>query len=132
MAFKYHVPLIVEYNGSEVWVSQNWGNGLRFKKLAQMAENVMLQSADLVVTVSKVLKEELVGRGIPSNKIVYYPNCIDPMVFNPTRFTKDEKYKKAFNKRNTIKVAQNKIYISKSTKIKNNDEIAFFPPVTGG
>ena len=45
---------------------------------------------------------------------------------------KDEKYKKAFNKRNTIKVAQNKIYISKSTKIKNDDEIAFFPPVTGG
>ena len=26
----------------------------------------------------------------------------------------------------------NKIYISKSTKIKNDDEIAFFPPVTGG
>ena len=45
---------------------------------------------------------------------------------------KDEKYKKAFKKRNTIKVAQNKIYISKSTKIKNDDEIAFFPPVTGG
>ena len=27
---------------------------------------------------------------------------------------------------------KNKIYISKSTKIKNDDEIAFFPPVTGG
>ena len=46
--------------------------------------------------------------------------------------TKDEQYKKAFSKRKTIKVAQNKIYISKSTKIKNDDEIAFFPPVTGG
>ena len=45
---------------------------------------------------------------------------------------KDEKYKKAFKKRNTIKVAQNKVYISKSTKIRNDDEIAFFPPVTGG
>ena len=46
--------------------------------------------------------------------------------------TKNEQYKKAFSKRATIKVAQNKIYISKSTKIKNDDEIAFFPPVTGG
>ena len=45
---------------------------------------------------------------------------------------KNEQYKKAFSKRSTIKVAQNKIYISKSTKIKNDDEIAFFPPVTGG
>ena len=45
---------------------------------------------------------------------------------------KNEKYKKAFNKPDTIKVAQNKVYISKSTKIKNDDEIAFFPPVTGG
>ena len=44
----------------------------------------------------------------------------------------NEQYKKAFSKRETIKVAQNKIYISKSTKIKNDDEIAFFPPVTGG
>ena len=46
--------------------------------------------------------------------------------------TKNEQYKKAFSKRETIKVAQNKIYISKSSKIKNDDEIAFFPPVTGG
>ena len=37
--------------------------------------------------------------------------------------TKNELYKKAFSKRATIKVAQNKIYISKSTKITNDDEI---------
>lgn len=45
---------------------------------------------------------------------------------------KDEKYKKAFKKRNTIKIALNKEYITKTTRIKNEDEIAFFPPVTGG
>lgn len=44
----------------------------------------------------------------------------------------DERYKKAFQKRSTIKVAKNKLYISKATEIKNDDEIAFFPPVTGG
>jgi len=91
LSLKYRVPLIVEYNGSEVWVSKNWGNGLRFSRLAQMAEDVMLQSADLVVTVSKVLKNELIGRGIDANKIVYYPNCIDPKIFNPKNFSKSEK-----------------------------------------
>ena len=45
---------------------------------------------------------------------------------------KDEKYKKAFKRRKTIKIALNKEYISKTTTIKNEDEIAFFPPVTGG
>ena len=45
---------------------------------------------------------------------------------------KDQKYKKAFKKRKTIKIALNKEYITKTTRIKNEDEIAFFPPVTGG
>ena len=45
---------------------------------------------------------------------------------------KDEKYKRAFKKRKTIKIALNKEYITNTTKIQNSDEIAFFPPVTGG
>ncbi len=44
----------------------------------------------------------------------------------------DEKYKNIFKKRSLIKVAVNKTYASPSTSIKDTDEIAFFPPVTGG
>ena len=44
----------------------------------------------------------------------------------------NDHYKRAFIKRDLIKIAVNKMYCSVETKISNNDEIAFFPPVTGG
>ena len=44
----------------------------------------------------------------------------------------NNKYKHAFAKRSLIKIAVNKSYSPFETKINNNDEVAFFPPVTGG
>jgi sulfur-carrier protein len=44
----------------------------------------------------------------------------------------NDKYKHAFAKRSLIKIAINKRYSPIESKINNNDEVAFFPPVTGG
>ena len=44
----------------------------------------------------------------------------------------DKKYYIIFEKKELIKIAVNKTYSSFDTNISNNDEIAFFPPVTGG
>ena len=44
----------------------------------------------------------------------------------------DKKYSLILEKKNLIKIAINKTYSSFDTNISNNDEIAFFPPVTGG
>ena len=44
----------------------------------------------------------------------------------------DEKYHIIFEKKELIKIAVNKTYSSFDTNISNSDEIAFFPPVTGG
>ena len=44
----------------------------------------------------------------------------------------NENYSLAFEKKNLIKIDINKSYSSLDDKIDNNDEIAFFPPVTGG
>ena len=44
----------------------------------------------------------------------------------------DEKYKLLYEKKELIKIAVNKTYSSFDTNISNSDEIAFFPPVTGG
>jgi sulfur-carrier protein len=44
----------------------------------------------------------------------------------------NDKYKHAFAKRSLIKIAINKTYSPIEAKISNNDEVAFFPPVTGG
>jgi molybdopterin synthase sulfur carrier subunit len=44
----------------------------------------------------------------------------------------DKKYNIIFEKKELIKIAVNKTYSSFDTNISNSDEIAFFPPVTGG
>ena len=44
----------------------------------------------------------------------------------------DKKYNLIFEKKELIKIAVNKTYSSFDDKISNSDEIAFFPPVTGG
>ena len=54
------------------------------------------------------------------NQLIHYLNEID------------EKYNLIFEKKELIKIAVNKTYSSFDTEISNSDEIAFFPPVTGG
>ena len=44
----------------------------------------------------------------------------------------DKKYNIIFEKKELIKIAVNKTYSSFDASINNSDEIAFFPPVTGG
>lgn len=82
---RFKVPLVLEYNGSEVWISSNWGHSLKYKRLASRVEDVCLRHAHRVVTVSQVLADELKARGVPEDKVVWYPNCIDPDVFDPAR-----------------------------------------------
>lgn len=81
------LPLVLEYNGSEVWVQKHWGRPLHYAPVAQAAEDVCLKHAHAVVTVSDVLRDELVERGVEPRRIVSYPNCIDPAVFDPARFS---------------------------------------------
>jgi glycosyltransferase involved in cell wall biosynthesis len=79
------VPLVLEYNGSEVWAAEHWGSGLRYGSLALAAERVSLRHAHLVVTVSNVLADELRERGIPDERIVAHPNGVDPELFDASR-----------------------------------------------
>ena len=44
----------------------------------------------------------------------------------------NDNYKSAFANKEIIKIAVNKSYSDVTTQIFNEDEIAFFPPVTGG
>jgi glycosyltransferase involved in cell wall biosynthesis len=83
---EWGVPLVLEYNGSEVWIARNWGRPRRFDALAEDAERASLRHAHVVVTVSEALGDELRARGVEPDRIVVYPNGIDPSVFNPARF----------------------------------------------
>lgn len=87
---RFGVPLVLEYNGSEAWVAKNWGRPLRYHDTAVLAEEVALRHAHLIVTVSDVLREELLERGVESDRIVMYPNCVDPQVYDSRRFAVEE------------------------------------------
>lgn len=86
---KHGVPLVMEYNGSEVWGARHWGQRILFERLARKAELASLRSAHLVVTISDVLADELVETGIERSRIVVYPNCVDSSVFDPARFSRE-------------------------------------------
>lgn len=87
---RLNLPVVVEYNGSEAWVSEHWGTRLLLHDAALKAEAVALETADLIVTVSDELAHDLLRRGVPKNRIVVYPNCVDPGVFDSARFSRHE------------------------------------------
>jgi glycosyltransferase involved in cell wall biosynthesis len=78
------VPLILEYNGSEAWMADHWDpNPLR--RWIALCEEVTLRCAARIIVVSGVLKDELLGRGIPADRIRVNPNAVDPNYFYPGR-----------------------------------------------
>jgi glycosyltransferase involved in cell wall biosynthesis len=81
------VPLLTEYNGSEVWCNQHWGAGVRYPRDFIAAEETMFRRSSLVFTISKVLHSELIARGVPPHRAGWYPNGIDPAIYNPERFS---------------------------------------------
>jgi glycosyltransferase involved in cell wall biosynthesis len=83
LARAFQVPLVLEYNGSEIWVTRNWGRPLKYEALAAQIELLNLKAADLVVVVSQPLKDELLGRGIEADKILVNPNGVDPARYRP-------------------------------------------------
>jgi glycosyltransferase involved in cell wall biosynthesis len=85
------VPLVLEFNGSEVWAQRNWGEPLKLEALGNAVERVSLRHADLVVTVSQPLVEQAVARGAARERVLFYPNGIDPQVFDPARFTAQDR-----------------------------------------
>ena len=87
LARRLRVPLVLEFNGSEVWVARNWSERrLVFDGLSTGIENNCVRSADLVVAVSDALGQELTRRGVSPERVLVYPNAVDPDVFDPRRF----------------------------------------------
>ncbi|NGX50643.1 MAG: GDP-mannose-dependent alpha-(1-6)-phosphatidylinositol monomannoside mannosyltransferase [Chlamydiae bacterium] len=81
---KFQVPFVLEYNGSEIWISKHWGKPFHHEKLFIKIEELNLHAAQLIVVVSSPLKEELVERGVDARKILVNPNGVDPEKYSPS------------------------------------------------
>lgn len=84
LKLKYGVPYICEYNGSFPWMARNWdGRKLFHERLMTRIELLNLHAADLVVVVSKAMKDELIERGILEDKVLVNPNGVDTDKYSP-------------------------------------------------
>ena len=83
LAIEQRVPYVMEYNGSEIWMSRHWGSPLEHEALSARIELANLQVADLVVVVSQPMADELVARGVPRDRILVNPNGVEPDRYSP-------------------------------------------------
>ena len=83
LARRFGVPLVLEYNGSEVWIADHWDRPFRWRRLFVDTEEANLRHADLIVVVSEVLRDGLLARGIEPMRVVVRPNGVDPDRFHP-------------------------------------------------
>jgi glycosyltransferase involved in cell wall biosynthesis len=79
---RMQIPLILEYNGSEVWMAEHWDpNPLR--AWIKLCEDVTLRCAARIIVVSEALREQLLEKGIAGERIRVNPNAVDPDYFYP-------------------------------------------------
>lgn len=83
------LPLVVEFNGSEVWVQRHWGRKLTFERTARASERAALRAADLVVVVSEEVGRQALLAGVSPERILFHPNGVDGQEFDPARFPDD-------------------------------------------
>ena len=74
------------------------------------------------------IKESL---GISEEKIILKKSCT-VLELIEILIKKDKKYKFVFSNLAKVKCAVNSSYVNFNTVVSNKDELAFFPPVTGG
>ena len=81
---KFKVPLVLEYNSSQIWMAKNWGKPFKHEKLFLSIEKLNFHAAQLIVVVSESLKEQLIQKKVDEEKILVNPNGVDPEKYSPT------------------------------------------------
>ncbi len=98
LGWKYGKPFVLEYNSSSIWKA-NYRSFLpaqpvwRFFRIlydtsiwipaVMFIEKYNLKKAALIVVVSRVIKEELITKGVDGRKILVNPNGVNPEVYFP-------------------------------------------------
>lgn len=83
LAQHFGAPLVLEYNGSEVWIGDHWGQPVPAREIALEIERRMLGAAHLVTAVSKPLVEQAIALGAPAARVLLSPNAADTERYRP-------------------------------------------------
>jgi glycosyltransferase involved in cell wall biosynthesis len=102
LAAARNLPFVLEYNGSEIWMSRHWGHPLLYEELSQRIEMLNLTAANLVVVVSRAMEDELVARGVPRDKILMNPNGVEPNVYSPSVDGSEVRRRLGFHQTETV------------------------------
>ena len=87
-----NIPLVLEFNSSDSWKLKYWVDDSNYllrihywilRKIVKRTERYNLSNAYLIVVVSRPLKEQLEGIGIPGDRILVNPNGVDVDKFKP-------------------------------------------------
>lgn len=77
-----NIPLVLEFNSSEVWWAKNLENEFLLRIL-KASERTVLACSDWIATVSKVLNRDLILTGVDEGRVFDNPNGVDPSLFPP-------------------------------------------------
>jgi len=82
LARKLRIPLVLEVNAPLVYEQQQYRAGVTCPPLARWVERHIWQGADLVITVSESLRDQLQTSGVDPRRIQVLPNGFDPSLFH--------------------------------------------------
>lgn len=79
---RFGIPLVYEVRGllEETWLSRGDGRNSAtsdFYRLNRAAETSVMRAADAVVVLNEALRDEVVARGVPAERVHVVPNCVD-------------------------------------------------------
>lgn len=77
------LPLLLEWNSSEVWTTRHWSPVGWWARVVAVFEDVNRRGADRIVVVSRALAGALEEHGVDLERIVVNPNGVDPERFRP-------------------------------------------------
>jgi glycosyltransferase involved in cell wall biosynthesis len=86
---RYGLPVVYEVRGfwEDTWLSRHPnGTGLASSELYRRnrdLETRCMLAADLVVTLGEAMREEIVARGVPADKVIIVPNAVSQEFLSP-------------------------------------------------
>lgn len=90
VAQQHQLPFLLEVNAPLIQERQA-SSGMILTDLAQHIEDQVFRRADLIIGVSRILRDYVIERGADPDRAVVIPNGVDLDKFHPTRGDQDRK-----------------------------------------